>query len=393
MEAGLIAARLMAFAIDGVDPGLDKNAEIDHEELMAFARSHSIANVICVALEKLNMMPPQYASEYSRLYKTGLMREATQEIETQDISEELCSRGIKHMLLKGSVMKYLYPSPDLRSMCDVDILYDTAYRNELEEIMTERGYTLADASGTDKVNLSYIKKPFMNIEFHGVLMDKDIPLYNSYFGNNFEHTVADGDFKAKYSDEDFFVFMAAHLAKHYFNGGTGIRSLADIWLYLCKKPELDTDAVRAKLKEIELDEFIDIIIGVNGVLFEGKEPTDLQSEVIDYIFHSGTYGTQAHKTVENMDDSGKVEFLVRRLFPNKEFMAINYPLVGKCVLLLPFFWIIRLFRVLLKKEYKHSDVSTVMKLDSSQIDARKIPGKPEVDYNYNNAERKEESDI
>ena len=158
MEAGLIAARLMAFAIDGVDPGLDKNAEIDHKELLAFARSHSIANVIAVALSKLNIMPPQYASEYDRSYKTGLVREATQEIETQDISEELCSRGIRHMLLKGSVMKYLYPSPDLRSMCDVDILYDTAHKDRLEEIMTERGYTLAEASGTDNVNISYTFK-------------------------------------------------------------------------------------------------------------------------------------------------------------------------------------------------------------------------------------------
>ncbi len=382
MEAGLIAARLMAFATDGVDPGLDKNSEIDHEELFGFARSHSIANVICVALEKLNMMPPQYASEYNRLYKTGLIREATQEVETQDISEELCSRGIKHMLLKGSVMKYLYPSPDLRSMCDVDILYDTAHKAELEEIMTERGYTLADASGTDKVNLSYIKKPFMNIEFHGVLMDKNVPLYNSYFGTGFEHTVPEGDFRAKYPDEDFFVFMAAHLAKHYFNGGTGLRSLADIWLYLRKKPELDMDKVMAKLKEIELDEFINIIIGVNGVLFEGKEPTALHSEVIDYIFHSGTYGTQAHKSTDNMEGSGKFTFLLRRLFPDKNFMAINYPAVGKCALLLPLFWVIRLFRVLFKKEYKNSDVSMVMTLDSSQLDARKIPGKPEVDYNY-----------
>ncbi len=386
MEAGLIAARLIAFAIDGVDPGLDKNTEIDHKELLAFARSHSVANVMAVALEKLNMMPPQYASQYNSLHKTGIMREATQEIETQDISEELCSRGIKHMLLKGCVMKYLYPSPHLRSMCDVDILYDTSRKDELEEIMTERGYVLSEASGTDNVNLSFIRKPFMNVEFHGVLMDKDIPLYNSYFGNNFEHTVPDGDFRVKYSDEDFFVFMAAHLAKHYFLGGTGLRSLADIWLYLRKKPELDMGKVKAKLKEIDLDEFTDIIIGVNGVLFDGKEPTALQSEVIDYIFHSGTYGTKAHKDTDNMEGSGKFKFLLRRLFPDKAFMAINYPAVGRCALLLPLFWVIRLFRVLFKKEYKNSDVSAVMTLDNSLIDARKIPGNPGFDYNCNRKE-------
>jgi hypothetical protein len=42
--------------------------------------------------------------------------------------------------------------------------------------------------------------------------------------------------------------------------------------------------------------------------------------------------------------------------------------------------VIRLFRVLFKKEYKNSDVSSVMTLDSSLIDARKIPG------NYNRKE-------
>jgi len=50
---------------------------------------------------------------------------------------------------------------------------------------------------------------------------------------------------------------------------------------------------------------------------------------------------------------------------------------------LPVFWVVRLLKVLFKKEYKNSDVSNIMALDSSEIDARKIPGIPEVDYNYN----------
>lgn len=383
MEAGLIAARLMAFVIDGADPKIDEGTQIDHAALFDFSKSHSVENIVGIALRKLNMMPQQYENAYAKAYKISLAREATQEFETQDIMQELESRGIKHMLLKGSVMKHLYPSPDLRSMCDVDILYDTAYKDDLEEIMTERGYTLSETSGTGKVNVSFVRPPFMNIEFHGVLIDKDIPLYNSYFGTDFEHTVSDEGCRVKYPDEDFFVFMAAHLAKHYFNGGTGLRSLADIWLYLRKKPGLDMDKVRAKLKEIELDEFTNIIIGVNGVLFDGNEPTAEQSEIIDYIFHSGTYGTQAHKATDNMEDSGKTAFLFRRIFPGRAFMAINYPAVGKCVLLLPIFWVVRLLRVLFRKEYRNSDVSMVMNMDSSQIDARKIPGKPDIDYNYN----------
>lgn len=383
METGLVASRLVAYVIDGVEPDRDLIAQTDHKALYEFSKSHSVDNIVCKALEKLNMMPEQYRQAYMKAYKISLVREATQELETQELCGELERLGIKHMLLKGSVMKHLYPTPDLRSMCDVDILYDRAFSDRLGAIMEENGYELHEASGTDNVNLSYLKKPFMNIEFHGVLMDRDIPLYNAYFGENFEHTVPDEGCRVKYPDEDFFVFMMAHLAKHYFNGGTGLRSLADIWLYLRKKPELDMAKVQAKLREIELDEFTGIIIGVNGVLFDGNEPTTQQNEVIDYIFHSGTYGTVKHKSADSMQGDSKRRFLFRRLFPGRDFMAINYPAVRKCAVLLPLFWLVRLLKVLFRKDYKHSDVSKVMSLTDSQLDAREIPGRPEIDYNYN----------
>ena len=388
MEAGLTAARLVAYVIDGAEPDRNLVAQTDMKALYEFSKSHSVDNIVCIALEKLNMMPEQYRQAYTRGYKVSLVREATQEIETQELCGELERLGIKHMLLKGSVMKHLYPTPDLRSMCDVDILYDRAFKDSLGTIMEEHGYELKEMSGTDGVNISYIKKPFMNIEFHGVLMDKDIPLYNAYFGENFEHTVPDEECRVKYPDEDFFVFMLAHLAKHYFNGGTGLRSLADIWLYLRSKPELDMAAIRSKLREIELDEFTDIIIGVNGVLFDGNEPTAQQSEIIDYIFHSGTYGTVSHRSVDNMEGKSKSRFLFARLFPNIDFMAINYPAVRKCAALLPLFWVVRLLKVLLKKDYVQSDVSMVMSLSGSQLDARKIPGKPDADNNYNRKDEK-----
>ena len=376
MNVGHIAARLIAFVIDGVDADFIKNTEIDHEELYQFAKAHSIGNIICIALKQLNIMPPQYESFYEKLYKILCAQEATQEIEKQEIVCELERLGIKHMLLKGSVMKHLYPSPELRSMCDIDILYDTAYISELNQMMLDRGYTLVEVTGSRGKNIAYVLSPFVRIEFHGVLMDRDIPRYNRYFGENFERTVPVCGTQVRFSDEDFFVFMVAHIAKHYFIGGTGIRSLADIWLFLRKKPDLDMDSVRSKLREIELEEFADIIIGVNGVLFDGNEPTPLQSEVIEYIFNSGTYGTVNNRAAENVKETSKFGYVLKRLFPDREFMSVNYPAVKKCVLLLPLFWLIRLVSVALKKGYKGSDIDLVMRLEASQIDARKIPGNP-----------------
>lgn len=376
MRTGLLASKLMAYAADGAEIEKELLENIDYERLYKFSKAHSVVNIVCYALVKLNKLPQEYEAPFQRELKIGRAREATQEIETQELVQELEQRGIKYMLLKGSVMKHLYPLPDLRSMCDIDIQYDTAHKDELDGFMLERGYEVAEVSGTNGVNIAYMRKPFMNIEFHGVLMDTDIPLYNSYFGNNFERTVPVQGCEVKYSDEDFFVFMAAHLAKHYFLGGSGVRSLLDIWLYLRKKPQLDKEYIFEELKKIKLDEFMNIMFGITDALFNSAVPTPQQESVIEYIFSSGTYGTVKNLAAENVKETSKFSYALKRFFPDRKFMSINYPIVKKCVLLLPLMWLVRLLTVFFKKGYKGSDVDTVMNVTASQTDARKIPGNP-----------------
>ena len=376
MNTGLLASRLMAYAADGAEIEKELLQNIDYERLYKFAKAHSVVNLICYALKQLDKLPPEYAAPFERELKIGRAREATQELETQELVQELEKRGIKYMLLKGSVMKHLYPRPDLRSMCDVDIQYDTAHKHELDGFMTEHGYELSEVSGTNGVNIAYKRVPFMYIEYHGALMDTDVPLYNSYFGVNFERTVPVQGCEVKYTDEDFFVFMAAHLAKHYFIGGSGVRSLLDIWLYMRKKPELDKEYIFAELKKIRLDEFINIMFSVTSVLFDGEKMKPELENVIGYILSSGTYGTASNKAAETVKEEGKLKYVLRRFFPDKDFMAINYPIVRKCVLLLPLLWLVRLVTVLFTKGYKGSDVDTVMNVTEAQTDARKIPGNP-----------------
>ncbi len=376
MNTEIILSRLVAYALDGVGFDTAVLAGADYNELMLLAKKHGLVAVAAYALEKLSAVPEEYSERLKKEIKLSMLCEATQEMETREIIRCLEERGIRYMLLKGSVMKNIYPLPYLRSMCDVDIQYDTGCKSQLDGFMTELGYKKSEVSGTDGINIAYLKKPFMYVEFHGALMDKDVPLYNRYFGTNFERTVPTGGCEVKYNDEDFFVFMAAHLAKHYFLGGSGVRSLADIWLYLRKKPEMDKKYIFAQLKKIKLDEFIMIMLGVNAALFDGATPTKQQSSIISYVFGSGTYGTVSNSSVEKVKNQSKGSYVKQRLFPGRDFMAINYPLVKKCILLLPLFWVIRLISVFFKKGYKGSDVETVINIDAAQIDARKIPGNP-----------------
>ena len=376
MELGYTAAALIGLVLGG--KAAPPTGEIDYDALYRFAHEHNIVPLIAFGLKKAGLLPPEQAGRFGNDLRVAMAMEATQEVYLQRLSEAFRAENIRFMPLKGCVMKHLYPQPFLRTMCDLDIQYDTARKADVDRILLANGFTLEEASGTDGVNLSYRKPPYLHVEMHGVLMDADVPLYHRYFGRDFERTVPKNGSEVQYGDEDFFVFMLAHLAKHYFAGGTGLRSVADVWLYLKKKPELDLAYVTGELKKIGLDEFFRVIRGAAGVLFDGEEPDETLRAVCIYLFDSRAYGTSEHLGTRQADSSDRGEYLKKRLFPDADFMAIKYPIVKKCRILLPLFWLIRLIRVLFTGRSRHNDVTTVLSASRQTLDARNIPGKPEI---------------
>lgn len=61
---------------------------------------------------------------FRRASQIVLGRETMYQFELQHIMEKLDSKAIPYLPLKGWKMKHLYPRPDMRSMCDVDILIE-----------------------------------------------------------------------------------------------------------------------------------------------------------------------------------------------------------------------------------------------------------------------------
>ena len=75
--------------------------------------------------------------------------------------------------------------------------------------------------------------------------------------------------------------------------------------------------------------------------------------LLKYMMDSGAYGTVKHvNTIEVMNQK-KSDFLTDKLsvklhviFPEMEVVRCRYPIVGRYPVLLPFFWIIRIIRVI-----------------------------------------------
>ena len=136
------------------------------------------------------------------------------------------------MALKGSVIRKEYPQEYLRQSCDIDVYVSDGDKNRINAIMTGMGYEIIDC--TSPLHYEYRKKSVINVEIHHKLMTDRHHWYGICMDIEKNLCPASGKkYEMQMSDEDFYIYMIAHIAKHIVNqAGVGIRPICDIWVFL-----------------------------------------------------------------------------------------------------------------------------------------------------------------
>lgn len=278
-------------------------------------------------------------------YQECLVKATFQDAELQSIVDELTKHKINIMPLKGSILKLYYPSVECRTMSDLDILYDETKQKEVKEILTNLGYTCDSTTGNHDV---FFKQPFMNVEMHRSLINKKhVDLYQ-YFENIWDRSICISPYLYKLSNEDFYLFMIGHIAKHYKVGGVGIRYVFDTHLFLQNMPDLDMNKISEGLKELKLTEFENNLRNLCKYWFNNNSYNSVLEKMTSYIFNSGTHGTIAHEQAYLLKDKetkhGRLYYIFKSLFPSYSEMKGRNPILIKWPILLPWYWFLRLIR-------------------------------------------------
>ena len=148
MSVGSDTVKLVSTALDGGD-GFTPLSE--QEKLYSFAAAHKIPNLVCLGLRKCGIKPIE---KFEQASLTGLYGCAVQEAALDEIGRAFTSRGIHYLPLKGSELRKLYPSDDLRTCGDLDILIEDGADRFLPEIASETGLEFKDDSG---VEVTFVK--------------------------------------------------------------------------------------------------------------------------------------------------------------------------------------------------------------------------------------------
>lgn len=241
-------------------------------------------------------------------------------------------------------------------MADVDVLFDEACRERVKQMFLEWGYHVK-GYGSSNHDI-YMKAPVYNFEMHVSLYgDSHEAVFPEYYSNIKDrlNKVREDGWEYCFTDEDFYVYILSHAYKHYSNCGTGLRTLADQYVYLrVKESEMDWSYIRMELEKLGLSEYELQSRELCKKLFTlgtEKELSEKEQEYLNYYVSSSTYGTMQRK-VENdlkkIEKSGKkhakTEYLLKRNFPEISTLEAYCSAAKKYRLLLVFAWGKRVFR-------------------------------------------------
>ena len=153
----------------------------------------------------------------------------------------------------------------------------------------------------------------------------------------------------RFSWEDFYVFLIAHLHKHFVGSGVGIRQFIDLWV-VRKHYELNMEYVYSELDKMGILDFCKEAEELVDCWMSGVELRDSLKEMQEYVFRSGSYGTISNSVLhlvernvkENESANVTRKYLFKRMFPPLDIMKIYHPVLRKYPVLLPGVWVYRL---------------------------------------------------
>lgn len=301
------------------------------------------------------------------------------------VLEEFNKNNIPVIVLKGLVVRYLYPQPDLRTMSDADFLVHSDDLDKSKELLLSLGYVEYKQDHEHGAHVIFIKGSTV-IEVHWKLINEDY--YNG--DTSFENSLWENTIKVKVEEtetlslglEDLALHLCIHMAVHLACNGFGIRQLCDLVLVVEKLGnEINWNIFLQKAEEANIKKFSVVIFHICNYMFNMDIPIEFKSDLniqekyinlfIDDIFNNGVNGKKdeselfakefafQYKDDERRNISASRKF-IKLMFPPIKEMSEKYNYAKKNKILCIFAWIHHLFEGVKIKDYSLSQKAKIL---------------------------------
>ena len=352
---------------------IPKGIQID--ELVEIAHRNQMDYLILEALLKSNITEDKKA--YIKPFvMQSLIKSSVQINCLRELEERFETEGIYHQVLKGAVLKKIYPVPEMRDMSDIDVMIYDINLNRAKKVVEEMGFSLYKSVKHHDI---YIKDPLLIIELHHELYDKDVDKTQyEYFKKEKHRITKEGkNYALQFSTEDFYVYLIAHMAKHFYETGCGIRNVVDVYLYRQRYEATWKEKMMAEeLDKCGLAAFENRIHTLGQVWLGECEPDLFSGMLFSYMIDCGIYGKGEYGIWGKFAMLNKKSSYGNRTYtkwwyylPPKQYLESDYPWLKQYPFLLVFAWGIRAVHGLFSKDgrekremilnMKSEDISTI----------------------------------
>ncbi len=319
--------------------------EIDEKKLYQLAVCHKVSNFLVEWAKKYaksDEIKQLILSDYHR----QIMKDTNETIELEQMLNEFEEAEIKTLVVKGVIMKAVYPQSYMRQMCDMDIMIHGDDFKKASKIMKGLGY---EEYYDHEKHLVFEKMPFMIVEMHRKLIP-GADVSHEYFNEIWPLCISFRDYKniVQMTLEDSYLFCIIHLIRHFKYAGIQIRDVLDVYLFYEKYKEFfDFNKINKKLEEFKAEEFERNIRKIAYRWF-GTEKIEDFDEVERFILKGASERNRIDYEVGK--NEGKSQYALRLVFPEFKIMREKYPILKKAPIFLPFTWVARIFKDIFSKE-------------------------------------------
>lgn len=291
---------------------------------------------------------------YQKQYFRVLLRSEQQMRAAEGVFRAFDENGIDYLPLKGCVLKNLYPHPEMRVMGDADILIRKEQQDRIKAVMEQLGFREEAISSYDThwVNESLLA------ELHHSLFADDQEDLCRYFGDCWSIAVKGAGNRYTFTEEDTFVYIFAHMTKHFRFGGIGARQIVDLFVYRQAHPQMDEARIEQIMEQIHLLDFYRNIRKLLSVWFEDAPEDPVSDFITAYIFSGGNWGTAENllyaQELLRAKQAGRIghsrfRSVLRAIFPKLDHMQHSYNILYRHPWLCPIFWVVRWGDILLHR--------------------------------------------
>ncbi len=315
------------------------------QSLITFAKLHNVAHLVVYALKYNSLLPQEDKAVRKELVGAVCCYEQLH-YEYEELCNIFQSLRMPYIPLKGAIMRKYYPEPWMRTSCDIDILVKEDKVEEVANHLVKKyGYIRDKKSIYD---ISLFSDTGIHLELHYNLVENDTKEEVSNVLKGVWNTAIEdkeNTYLLQMTDEMFYFYHIAHMAKHFVHGGCGIRPFIDLWIldtmggvHQNKRDEL--------LKQGDMLKFAENARLLSRVWFENEEHTETTQQMEQFILRGGIYGTNDNRIViQQQKKGGRFKYALSKIFIPYDVIKFHYPVLQKYKWLTPIMEIRRWFKL------------------------------------------------